>query len=135
MKEWLIDCLSSSTFNTCPLQPLIGMTGPDIELHVDLSAKPKTFNTPAMVFLHWQKEVKEQIKNDVALGVLEKVLFGELSAWCHRMVITRKADGSPRRTLDPSIRLHSISIALEKFITSNLHPSMPKQSQLTLGRQ
>ena len=28
--------------NTCPHQPLIGMTGPDIELHIDPSAKPKS---------------------------------------------------------------------------------------------
>ena len=102
MKEWLINRFSSSTFNTCPHQPLVGMTGPDIELHVDPSAKPIACRTPAMVPLHWQEEVEEQIKNDVALGVLEKVPFGEPSAWCHRMVITRKADGSPRRTVDLS---------------------------------
>ena len=73
------------------------MTGPDTELHIDPSATPKAFNTPAIVPLHWQEEVEEQIKNDVALGVLEKVPVGEPSAWCQRMVITRKADGSPRR--------------------------------------
>ena len=27
---------------------------------------------------------------------------GELSKWCHKMVITRKEDGSPRRTVDLS---------------------------------
>ena len=52
MKEWLINRFSSSTFNTCPHQPLVGMTGPDIELHVDPSAKPIACRTPAMVPLH-----------------------------------------------------------------------------------
>ena len=71
MKEWLINRFSSFTFNTSPHQPLIGMTGPDIKLHVDPSAKPIAFRTPAMVPLHWQDEVERHIKNDVALGVLE----------------------------------------------------------------
>ena len=39
---------------------------------------------------------------DVALGVIEKVPYGEPVQWCHRMVITRKNDGSPRRTVDLS---------------------------------
>ena len=37
-----------------------------------------------------------------ALGVIEKVPYGEPVTWCHRMVVTRKQDGSPRRTVDLS---------------------------------
>ncbi len=36
------------------------------------------------------------------MGVLEKVPYGEPSKCCHRMVVTRKANGSPRRTVDMS---------------------------------
>jgi hypothetical protein len=39
---------------------------------------------------------------DVALGVVERVPHGETSKYCHRMVVTRKADGTPRRTIDMS---------------------------------
>ena len=102
MKEWLLQRFSSSTFNRCPHQKLTRMTGPDIKIHIDPIATPFTAHTPSMVPLHWQDEVEKQIKNDVAMGVLEEVPFGEPSFWCHRMVITRKADGSPRRTVDLS---------------------------------
>jgi len=36
------------------------------------------------------------------MGVIERVPFGEPVEWCHRMVMTRKHDGSPRRTVDLS---------------------------------
>ena len=36
------------------------------------------------------------------MGVIERVPYGEPVEWCHRMVITRKHDGSPRRTVDLS---------------------------------
>ena len=39
---------------------------------------------------------------DEALGVIERVPIGEPVQWCHRMVVTRKHDGSPRRTVDLS---------------------------------
>ena len=37
---------------------------------------------------------------DVWLGVLEVVPMGEPTAWCSRMVVCPKSDGSPRRTVD-----------------------------------
>ena len=42
--------------------------------------------------------VKEQLDSDVRLGVIEMVT--EPSAWCHRMVVVSKPDGTPRRTVD-----------------------------------
>ena len=76
--------------------------GPAIKLHVDENAKPYAVHTPAPVPLHWQEAVKKQLDDDVKLGVIEKVPMGEPSIWCHRMVITAKEDGSPRRTVDLS---------------------------------
>jgi len=101
MREWLIDYYSTSTFNQCTHQPLPGMTGPKIYLHVDDNATPYAVHTPAPVPLHWQEAVK-QLDDDVAMSVLEKVPIGEPSLWCHRMFITPKSDGSPRRTVDLS---------------------------------
>ena len=102
MKEWLLDTFKSSTFNTCPHCPLPTMTGPPIEIHVDESAKPKTCHTAAPVALHWQDQVHQDLLRDEALGVIERVPYGEPVTWCHRMVITRKHDGTPRRTVDLS---------------------------------
>ena len=44
----------------------------------------------------------EDLLRDEALGVIERVPYGEPVTWCHRMVVTRKHDGSPRRTVDLS---------------------------------
>ena len=102
MKEWLSVRYASSTFNKCPHQVLEGITGPELKFHVDSSASFNIAHTPAMVPLHDMEEVKRQIDVDIALDVLEKVPYGEPSICCHRMVVTRIADGSPRRTVDMS---------------------------------
>lgn len=102
MRDWLMERYSQSTFNQCTHQQLPGMKGPSISLHVDPDASPHAVHTPASVPLHWQDAVKKQLDDDVQLGVLEKVPIGEPSLWCHRMVITSKSDGSPRRTVDLS---------------------------------
>ena len=102
MREWLLDKFKSSTLNTCPHSPLPAMIGPPIEIHVSETAKPKACHTAATVALHWQEQVHKDLIRDEALGVIEKVPYGEPVSWCHRMVVTRKHDGTPRRTVDLS---------------------------------
>ena len=102
MKQFLGEYYASSTFNTCPHQVLDGITGPDLQFHVSPSASFNIAHTPAMVPLHDMEEVKRQLDADVALGVLERVPYGEPSVCCHRMVIVRKPDGSIRRPVDMS---------------------------------
>ncbi len=86
----------------CKHQPLVGMTGPPIALHILQDAPLKVCQTPAHVALHWQAKVKKQLDDDVTMGILEKVPHGEPSRCCHRMVVTRKANGEPLRTVDMS---------------------------------
>lgn len=102
MRDWLLKTFSASTFNTCPHQPLPCMNGPPIEMHIDQSATPRVCHTAANVPLHWQEKVKADLERDVDLGVIERVPYGEPVTWCHRMVVTRKHDGTPRRTVDLS---------------------------------
>ena len=103
MREWLLEKFGKSTFNTCPHQPLQQMKGPPMEIHVDPSAKPRRgAEKPAIVPLHWQQEVRKDLLRDEALGVIERVPYGVPETWCHRMVITAKHDGKPRRTVDLS---------------------------------
>lgn len=102
MKNWLMENFKSSTFNVCPHRPLQAMSGPPIKIHIDKCAEPRVCNTPAPVPLHWQQQVEEDLRRDEALGILEKVPYGVPVTWCHRMVVTRKHDGSPRRTVDLS---------------------------------
>lgn len=102
MKAWLLDRYAPSTFNTCPHRALPSMEGPPVEIHVDPDATPKACHTPATIPIHWQQRVYNDLLRDEALGVVERVPYGEPVTWCHRMVVTRKHDGSPRRTVDLS---------------------------------
>ena len=49
------------------------MHGPPLELHMDPNAKPYATNILSSVPAHWEKQVKEDLARDIALGVLEKV--------------------------------------------------------------
>ena len=102
MKKWLLDRYGSSTFNTCPHRALPCMAGPPVEIHIEDGVTPRTCHTPAPIPMHWQQRVHDDLIRDEALGVIEKVPYGEPVDWCHRMVVTRKHDGSPRRTVDLS---------------------------------
>ena len=102
MRGWLVDRFASSTFNTCPHRALPCITGPPMEIHLDKLATPKVCHKPASVPLHWQQRVYEDLVRDEALGVIERVPNGVPVTWCHRMVVTRKHDGTPRRTVDLS---------------------------------
>ena len=101
MKAWLLETFSSSsTFNTCPHQSLPALERPAIKIHIDKT--PKACHTPASIPLHWQEKVHLDQLRDEVIGVIEKVPYGEPVTWCHRMVVTRKHEGSPRRTVDLS---------------------------------
>ena len=85
MREWLLTQFATSTFNTCPHQYLPCMKGPPIEMHLDSAATPRVCHTAANVPIHWQEQVKADLERDVALGVIERVPYGEPVIWCHRM--------------------------------------------------
>ena len=102
MKAWLLQEFASSTFNTCPHRPLPCMAGPLVEIHLKEGATPKAVHAPALIPVHWQEPVHQDLLRDEALGVIERVPHGEAVTWCHRMVVTRKQNGSPRRTVDLS---------------------------------
>ena len=102
MKTWLFECYKGSTFNKCPYQSLPTMTGSPVEIHLKDVAKPVAYHKESSIPLHWQERVHMDLKRDEALGVIERVPFGEPAEWCHRMVMTRKEDGSPRRTVNLS---------------------------------
>ena len=72
------------------------MEGPPIQIHADPAATPRACHTPANGLLHWQQRVKVDLVRDEALGVIERVLYGEPVTWCHMH------DSTPRRIVDLS---------------------------------
>ena len=121
LRQYLLDHYASSTFNTCEHQPLPLMHGPPLELHVDPAAKPFAVHTPASVPIHWSEKVRSDLERDVELGVLERVNENIPVTWCHRMVVCRKRNGDPRRTVDLQ-PLNSVSIR-------QCHPTAPPLQQ------
>ena len=75
---------------------------PPLEIHLESDAKPRACHTPAHVPSHWQKQVEADLIRYEKLGVMERVPFGEAVSWYHRMMATRKQNGSTRRTVDLS---------------------------------
>ena len=76
------------------------MDAKPLKLHLDPNEAPKAVFTAANVPLHWRDEIKTQLDEDVALGVIEKVSTGEPITWQGRMHVVPKHDGAPRRTVD-----------------------------------
>ena len=102
MKAWLHFRYQSSTFNDCPHQKLNSITGPELQFHLKPNAKFSVAHNPSSIAIHLQEDVKKLLDKNVALGVLERVPYGEPSLCCHRMVATQKPNGSPRLTVDMS---------------------------------
>ena len=75
------------------------MHGLLLELCVDPEVKPYVCHTPFPVPTHREKKVKEDLERDIALGVLEKVPPNTQVTLCTRMVLIRKHNGDPRRTV------------------------------------
>ena len=71
--------------------------------------------------IHWREQVKKQLDDDVALGVIEKVEPNTPTTWCHRAIWVRKPDGSPRRVVDFQ--------ALNKHCLRDIHHTVPPFQQ------
>ena len=100
MKAWLLDRFATSTFNKCRHQSLPMMKSEPLKIHIDPEATPVAAKTAATVPIHWRDEVKEQLEDDVRMGILKRVPVGTPTVWQHRMHVVAKADGRPRRTVD-----------------------------------
>ncbi|CAC5380509.1 unnamed protein product [Mytilus coruscus] len=71
-----------------------------LQLHVDPNATPVAVHKPALVPIHLQDKVYADLERDVRIGVLERVSQNTSTTWFTRIVVTSKADGTPRRTVD-----------------------------------
>ena len=101
LKQYILDRFSSSAFNRCEQQPLPLMEqSPPLRIFMSEDAVPVAVHTPPRVPLHWTDDVKRGLDRDCKLGVLEKVPVNDPVKWCHRMIITAKSNGEPRRVVD-----------------------------------
>ena len=68
-------------------------------IHLQENTVPTATHSPILIPVHWKKDVKCFLDKDVELGILEKVLAGELVEWCTRMV--HKNGGSKEERWQP----------------------------------
>ena len=97
LKEHLIQSFPTVFEKSVPFKQ---MNCPPVHIHLKEDAKPYATHVPIPIPLHWKKEVKANIDEDVRLGIIEPVPTGEPVLWCSPMIVTRKHDGRPRRTVD-----------------------------------
>ena len=104
-ERWLKERYASFTFNRCPHQLLPEVVGPKIPpltIHFEEDAVPVVHHKPGFIPLHHFDQVIEDLKKDIAMGVLEYPPLNEPVIWCHKMIIVTKPDGTPRRAVDMS---------------------------------
>ena len=133
LRKWIVDRYASSTFNTCPHQPLPKMKCEPVRIFVTENARPYAVHVPALIPVHFREEVKKQLDSDVRLGVIEKVPPNTPTTWCARMVIATKSDGSPRRTVDLQ-HLNMASVRQTHYTRSPYHLVMgiPEKTKKTV---
>ena len=99
LERFLIETFAKSAFNRS--EPFPKLSTPPAHIHLKPNhIVPKPAYWPATVAEHWADEVHASIQRDVDSGILIKVPFNEPTVWCARMVVVKKKDGSPSRTVD-----------------------------------
>ena len=69
-------------------------------LHLRADAKPFSHHVPIPIPFHWKAEVNESIDRDIANNITEPLPIGEPVEWCSKIIVIRRKDGRPRRTVD-----------------------------------
>ena len=103
IKKFLLEYYASSTFNNCTHQPLPGMDGELLHVHINKDVPPTAVNRPSTVSVHWEKQVKAALEADVRLGVIEKVPCNTPQLRCAPMHVVAKHNGDPRHVVDFTI--------------------------------
>ena len=99
LRKILLESFAKTAFNR--QKPFPKLSTPPAQIHLrENYVIPKPAYQPAVVAEHWAERVKQSLDRDVEAGILCKVPFNEPTIWCSRMVLVKKKDGSPRRTVD-----------------------------------
>ena len=69
-------------------------------IHLKPNAAPYAIHSPIPVAHHEKAAIKAELDRDVERGIIKPVPIGTPVVWCTAMVIARKKDGTPRRTVD-----------------------------------
>ena len=82
----------ADVFNDTPLRP---MKGPPMEIELKAEAVPFRVHGPRVMPYAYRDQVKGQIEDMVAQGIIEPV--SEASDWCHSIVVVDKKGTTEKR--------------------------------------
>ncbi len=101
-KEKIQKLFKTSVLNKCSHQKLNRMKREENEMNLFIKedAKPQQARGIKHVPKNMEDKVKAQIDEDVRMGIIKPVEKNRPDRWISRMVVTRKANGEPRRTID-----------------------------------
>ena len=75
-------------------RPLPALKGKPHHIHWT-GGKPVAYHSPTPIAVHWKKQVRQKLENDVKQGIIEPVPVGGKVTHCARMLAVKKKDGSP----------------------------------------
>ena len=113
LEAWFLDTFK--VVFTTDMYPLRVMSGKPQHIHLKMDAVPVAVHTPIPSPAHWRGQIKEILKDDIRLGIMEKVPIREPSEWVSRSLAVGKKDGSPRIVVD--------FMELNKNFLRESHPS------------
>ncbi|XP_057297400.1 uncharacterized protein LOC130627918 [Hydractinia symbiolongicarpus] len=80
------------------------MTGEPLKIQFREDENPVSVHKPIPVPHHWKESVKDQLDQDVNLGIVEPVPTGTPTNWCSRMITVPKNDGTDLQKLNASTK-------------------------------
>ena len=66
-----------------------------LRIHVKPDAEPVAIHKPSTIPAHWLSQVRQEIEQDIALNVLERVPSNMPTTWCSHMHVVSKKTGQP----------------------------------------
>ena len=122
VQDWILNRYEASAFNTCTHQTLPKMSGlPPLRIITKDNVEPVAIHKPSTIPVHWLEEVRQELEQDIALGVIERVPSNTPTTWCSRMHVVGKKTGKPRCVVD--------LCALNKATTRQTHHTEPPFKQ------
>ena len=92
------------------------MTGlPPLCIHVKDGIQPTAVHKASTIPAHWVEQVRQELEQDIKLGVLERVPSNTPTTWCSRMHVVSKKNGNPRRVVD--LRAVNLATSRQTHIT------------------
>ena len=87
-------------FNSMGVKQGIGSKIMHTRIHIKEDAEPFGIHRPETIPAHWMQQVRNDLEQDIALGVLERVPSNTPPTWCSHMHMVGKKTGEPRRVID-----------------------------------